>query len=88
MVLGLTEGCLFRLGHQVLLFGLFDTLVLLQDIQMRTTDMTPKKLFSVPCPTCGVAAGQRCVLHSGRLRNQPHVDRKLCATETVVKKSR
>jgi hypothetical protein len=48
--------------------------------------MTRKQLLSVPCPTCGVAAGQRCVLHSGHLRKEPHVDRKLEATEAVVKR--
>ncbi len=48
--------------------------------------MKRKQLLSVPCPTCGVAAGQRCVLHSGRIRKEPHVDRKLAATEVVVKR--
>jgi hypothetical protein len=45
--------------------------------------MTPKQLASVPCPICGVYAGQRCVLHSGGPRTEPHVDRKLLAMEPV-----
>ena len=49
-------------------------------------DMTPKRLLAVPCPTCGVAAGERCVLHSGQLRNDPHLDRKLCAIEALESK--
>jgi len=49
---------------------------------MRMNDMTPKLFHSVRCPTCGVHAGMRCLLHSGRLRNE-HVDRKLAAIEAV-----
>ena len=37
-------------------------------------------------PTCGVAAGRRCVLHSGASRSAPHADRKLEAKR--VHKSR
>src|ERR1700730_215376 len=48
-------------------------------------ELTPKQLSAVPCPTCGVAAGQRCVLLSGAPRNEPHVDRKIAATEAVEK---
>lgn len=46
---------------------------------MRMRDMSPELFNSVPCPTCGVNPGQRCLLHSGGLRNQPHVNRKLAA---------
>jgi CRP/FNR family transcriptional regulator, cyclic AMP receptor protein len=42
-----------------------------------------KQVSSVPCPTCGVAAGQRCLLHSGALRSEPHVDRRLSAIEAI-----
>ena len=48
--------------------------------------MTPKQLSAVPCSTCGVAAGKRCVLHSGALRGEPHVDRRLTAAEAVEMK--
>jgi len=44
-------------------------------------------LLAVPCRTCGVAAGMPCLLlHSGRLRNDPHIDRKLDAIEAVEAK--
>jgi hypothetical protein len=60
----------------------------LQHLGMKKRNLTPKQLSSVPCPTCGVAAGQRCVLHSGGLRSEPHVDRKLSAIEATERKSR
>jgi hypothetical protein len=51
--------------------------------EMKTTELTRKQLSSVPCPTCGVSAGQRCVLVTGAPRKGPHVNRKLAATEVV-----
>jgi hypothetical protein len=62
--------------------------VLSHYLRMKKKDLTPKQACSVPCPTCGVAAGRRCVLHSGTLRFQPHVDRKLSAIEAIEKKLR
>jgi hypothetical protein len=53
---------------------------------MRMHELTPKQLSSVPCPTCGVGVGQRCVLHSGGPRSEPHVDRKLAVAESLHKK--
>ena len=53
---------------------------------MKKKELTPKQLSSVPCPTCGVAAGERCVLHSGAPRSEPHVDRKFAAAEAAEKK--
>jgi hypothetical protein len=70
----------------VFLFGLFNRLVAAHHPLMRTSDMSPKQLSSVPCPTCGVVAGQRCVLYSGGLRRGPHLERKLSAAEAVAKK--
>jgi hypothetical protein len=46
------------------------------------TDLTPQLLLAVPCPTCGVDAGKHCLLHSGELSPDPHIDRKLAATAT------
>jgi hypothetical protein len=46
-------------------------------------DMPPKQFAAVPCPTCGVAAGQRCLLHSGGFRTEAHIDRKLAAMEAA-----
>lgn len=53
---------------------------------MRMKDLTLQQLSSVPCPTCGVGVGQRCLLHSGAPRSEPHVDRKLSAAEAVESK--
>lgn len=61
-------------------------LVLSHSIQMRMSDLTAKQLFSVPCPTCGVATGEPCLLHSGAPRTEPHVDRKLSAAEAIEAK--
>ena len=48
-------------------------------------NLTAKQISSVPCPTCGAAAGERCVLLSGAPRKEPHVNRKLAAIEAVEK---
>jgi len=58
-------------------------LVLPYCIAMRKSDLTAKEWYSVPCPTCGVAPGEPCLLHSGALRTEPHVDRKLSAVEAI-----
>ena len=52
-------------------------------VPMKKKELTPKQLSSVPCPTCGVSAGERCVLHSGALRSEPHVERKFAAAEAI-----
>lgn len=46
-----------------------------------------KQKSSVTCPTCGVAAGKRCVLIAGGPRNEPHPNRKIAAAEVLEKKS-
>jgi hypothetical protein len=48
--------------------------------------LTPRQLLAGPCPTCGVAVGEPCLLHSGGLRNEPHIDRKLSAIEAAETK--
>jgi hypothetical protein len=53
---------------------------------MRMTDLSPKQVVCVACPTCGVAAGTRCLLHSGGLRSEPHMNRKLAAIEDIEQK--
>jgi hypothetical protein len=55
---------------------------------MKKKELTPEQLSSVSCPTCGVAAGERCVLHSGAPRREPHVERKYAAVEAVKTNSR
>jgi len=64
----------------------FSGQVMAHSFLMRMIDMAPKLFLDVPCPTCGVTSGNRCVLHSGGLRSEPHVDRKLCAVEAVKAK--
>jgi len=49
-------------------------------------DMTPELFLSVLCPTCKVASGKRCLLLSGGLRTESHIDRKLAAIEAVETK--
>jgi hypothetical protein len=50
---------------------------------MKRKELTPEQVSSVPCPTCGVAVGEGCVLLSGALRSEPHIDRKFAATEAI-----
>jgi hypothetical protein len=57
-------------------------------LAMKKKDLNTEQLSSVPCPTCGVAAGERCVLHSGSPRSEPHLDRKLSAIEAIEKNAR
>jgi hypothetical protein len=54
---------------------------------MKKKDLTLQQLRSVPCPTCGVPAGDRCLLHSGGLRSDSHVNRKLAAAEAIETQS-
>jgi hypothetical protein len=63
----------------------FRARVLLQSVRVEKKELTPKQLSSVPCPTCGAAAGERCELHSGAPRSEPHVDRKFAAIEAADK---
>ena len=60
--------------------------VLSYRIRMRISDLTPEQMSSVSCPTCGVAPGEGCLLHSGAPRSEPHVDRKLSAAEAIETK--
>jgi hypothetical protein len=56
-------------------------------IVMKRNELTPKQLSSVACPTCGSSIGRRCVLNSGSLRSQPHLERKFAAIDASQKKS-
>lgn len=42
-----------------------------------------KQYLSIPCPTCGIPAGECCERYSGAPRNEPHVLRKLAALESL-----
>lgn len=50
---------------------------------MTISELTPELLLSIPCPTCGVDAGEFCLLHSGGPSPDPHIDRKLDAVKTI-----
>jgi hypothetical protein len=54
---------------------------------MRLTDLTPELLLAVPCGTCGVDAGKECILNTGGLRFEPHVERKLDAAKAIEAQS-
>jgi hypothetical protein len=60
--------------------------VLPHSVRMKMKELTPKQVSSVPCPTCGVTVGKRCVLLSGAPRSKPHVDRKLSAAAAIETK--
>ncbi len=53
---------------------------------MRKSELTPEQVSSIPCPTCGAAVGEGCVLHSGAPRSEPHVERKFAAMEAIERK--
>ena len=54
---------------------------------VKTKELTPKQILSVPCATCGAATGEACELHTGAPRTEPHRDRKLSAAEAVEKET-
>ena len=54
---------------------------------MKRSELSPKQILSVPCPVCGAAAGERCVLNSGLPRFESHADRKFAAIEFIEKDS-
>jgi hypothetical protein len=53
---------------------------------VKTKELTPKQILSVPCPTCGAATEEVCELHTGAPRSEAHRDRKLSAAEAVETK--
>jgi hypothetical protein len=57
-----------------------------QSGQMKKEDITRNQISSVPCPTCGVAAGKHCILYSDGLRFEPHTARKLSALAPLERK--
>jgi hypothetical protein len=59
----------------------------LHDEGVKTKELTLKQILSVPCPTCGAALEEGCVLHTGARRTEPHRDRKLSAADAVETKT-
>jgi hypothetical protein len=49
-------------GTDVVPNCIFPKNISLYPARMKKSELTPKQSSSVPCPTCGVAAGKRCVL--------------------------
>jgi hypothetical protein len=56
------------------------------DLRVKSKELTPEQILSVPCNTCGAAIGEACELHSSALRTEPHRDRKLSAADAVEAK--
>ena len=52
-------------------------------VVVKTRELTPKQILSVPCTTCGAAIQEPCELHTGALRTEPHRDRRLSAADAV-----
>jgi hypothetical protein len=50
---------------------------------VKTKELTPEQILSIPCTTCGAAIGEVCELHTGLPRTEPHRDRKLSAADAV-----
>jgi hypothetical protein len=72
-----------RILRRVFEIRRFRSSVLSHSVKMKRKELTPDQVSSVPCPTCGVAVGEGCVLHSGAPRSEPHVDRKFAAAEAI-----
>ena len=64
----------------------FSRLGKLYGVRVKTRELIPKQIVSVPCTTCGAAVGEACELHTGAPRTEPHRDRKLSAAEAVETK--
>jgi hypothetical protein len=73
-------------GANSVRYGIVLRLVLSHRMGMRKSDLSAKQLLAVRCPTCGVAPGERCVLHSGAPRSEAHTDRKFSAAEAIETK--
>ncbi len=54
---------------------------------VKTKELSPQQILSVPCTTSGAAVGEPCELHTVALRTEPYRDRKLSAAEAVETKA-
>jgi hypothetical protein len=52
-------------------------------MRVKSKELSPKQILSVPCTTCGAEVREACELHTGAPRTEPHRDRKLFAAEAV-----
>jgi hypothetical protein len=51
------------------------------------TELSPKQVPAVRCPTCGAEPREKCELSTGQPRNEPHRDRGGRALFSAFKKS-
>jgi hypothetical protein len=45
----------------------------------RQAELSPNRVLSIRCPTCGAAPGEKCELSTGLPRTKPHRDRRVLA---------
>jgi hypothetical protein len=50
---------------------------------MKTRELTPDQMLSLPCPSCGAAINQPCKLKMGPPRFEPHAGRKRAAADAI-----
>jgi hypothetical protein len=50
------------------------------------SELTAEQCCYVPCPQCGVPVGKPCLLHSGAVRSEAHIDRRLSVAEEIEMK--
>jgi hypothetical protein len=72
-----------KLSTRVFQIGQISGKFLPQPVSMRMEEMTHELFLSIPCPTCRVGSGKKCLHPSGGLRVEPHTHRKLAAIEIV-----
>ncbi len=48
------------------------------------SELTPKEIQTVRCPTCGAAPGEKCELSTGQPRTEPDRDRRWNAEDLLA----
>jgi len=67
------------------LFVRIGQLLLYIGVNVLFMKVSEKKVLSVRCPTCGAKPGEKCELSTGLPRTDAHRDRRLAASDKVVK---
>lgn len=57
-----------------------------QNIGVLSGDLIETQALTVRCPTCGAGPRMRCKLVMGGVRPQSHLERRLIASDKVVRK--
>ena len=60
----------------------------LHSLHMLSRNLIETEALKVRCPTCGAAPHKRCELAIGGIRPQSHLERRLIASDKVVKMTR